>query len=117
MRRIGAVLAREKPHQQDLARRQTPAQIIDDRGDSLDDLRRFTGLNVVGADNKHDDLRFQIRELTVLEPPEHALGAITADSELTGIEGRELFVPYGLPFARVPPPLSDGIANEDDVEV
>ena len=65
----------------------------DDGGDAMGD--GVVGVvDVVGANEKHDDMRLVEIELAVVEPPENVLRPIAADAEIDGRVFGKMFVPY-----------------------
>ena len=87
------------------------AALVDSVIDFL--LRTALVAGVVRADHEHDGLRLQAVEVAVVEAPEDVLGAVAADAEVGGLEGRPGLVPHGLAFAF--PSMGDGVAQEDEL--
>ena len=69
--------------------------------------------SVVGTDHENGKLSFRLEAVvvTILQSPENVLGAIAADAEIRGFEGRPMFGPNFL--ASSFPTGRDGITEED----
>ena len=70
-------------------------------------------LGVVGPDHEHDHLGLDSIELAVLNPPENMLGSVAADAEVGRFPGPI----EPLPDVVVVPPLSDRIAQKEQVDI
>src|SRR5206468_1158135 len=83
---IGPVGPREDAQQEHLGGGQLLADGLDDPGVRPRDGGGRVGLDVVGAEQEHDDLGGDAVELAVGDAPEDVLGAVAADAEVGGGE-------------------------------
>ena len=106
--------AREDSEEEDLGVRRA---LMDSRDDILDtggDLfdRVLADAAVIGADHEDDDLRLDAFEFTVLDAPEHMLGAVATDAEVSGLILGILFFEEGLLAV---PASGDGVTEKHDL--
>ena len=94
------------PEQQDAGRRRTAMQLGADGGNAGGDLIRCVELDVVRANHHHDDLRADIVELAVRQPPEHVLSAVPSVAEVDDATARE----EPVPLVHAGSPAADGVA-------
>ena len=74
--------AGENGEQQNLRFRQLITQLGDDGLDAVGDLFRRIRARIVGADHDDGNLGRDALDIAVVEPPEHMLGAVAAESEI-----------------------------------
>ena len=125
---VGLLLPREDCHEEDVRRRHLGMDAAEDGADTLSDLGGciLAGVariaRVVRADVEHDDARMQAVQLTVIESPEHVLGAVPTETQIQcpvpaqhGLPG--LGTAHLICLRLAAPEMRDRVADQHDFRI